>query len=117
MIKTSNQQLGFKCINPNAETQIIRKKRGNRSPSKVNNSTIKHFSDSEVDKISMNSRSMIRMINKIKEDMYEYLNEFKDNSFSNKQLNEFKENSFSNKQLNEFKENSKKWQNEIRKIM
>jgi hypothetical protein len=47
------------------------KKEGNISPPKVNNSTIKDLNNSEMDEISNNEpkRTMIRMINKNKEDM------------------------------------------------
>jgi hypothetical protein len=46
-----------------------RKKQGNISLPKVNNSTIKELNDSEADRISNNElkRKMIRIINEIKE--------------------------------------------------
>jgi hypothetical protein len=46
------------------------------SPPKVNNSTIKDLNSSEVDEIPNNELKgmKIRMINKIKEDMYQHLN-------------------------------------------
>jgi hypothetical protein len=46
------------------------------SPPKVNNSTIKDLNNSEVDEIPNNELKgmKIRMINKIKEDMYQHLN-------------------------------------------
>jgi hypothetical protein len=52
------------------------KKRGNMSPPKVNNSTIKELNNSEEDEIANNEfkRTMIRMINEIKKDMYKQTN-------------------------------------------
>jgi hypothetical protein len=54
---------------------IIRKK-GNMSAPKVKCSTIQGLNDSEVDKISNSDlkRTMARMVNEIKEDMYKHLN-------------------------------------------
>jgi hypothetical protein len=46
------------------------------SPPKVNNSTIKELNNSEEDEIANNElkRTMIRMINEIKKDMYKQTN-------------------------------------------
>jgi hypothetical protein len=82
-------------------------------PSKVNNSVIKDLNDNEVDEISNIElkRTMIRVINKIREDMCKDPNEFKQDI--NKQLNELKENS--NKQLNEIRKTMQDVQEEFNK--
>jgi hypothetical protein len=51
VIKTSNQWLDLRYINPNGETQEY-EKQGNLSLSKVNNSTMKGLNDSEANEIS-----------------------------------------------------------------
>jgi hypothetical protein len=50
-------------------------KQSNMFPPRVNNSTAKYLNISEVDEISNNKikRTMRRMMNKIKEDMYKHL--------------------------------------------
>jgi hypothetical protein len=62
-------------------------KKGYMTPSKINNSTIMDSSGSEINEISEKEfkRKMIRMINNIKQDTNEHLNEFQKNT--NKQLN------------------------------
>jgi hypothetical protein len=55
------------------------------APPRVNNSTIKDLNDSEMDEISSNDfKITIRMINKIKEDIYTLM---KSKKIKNKQLN------------------------------
>jgi hypothetical protein len=62
-------------------------KKSNMFPSIVNNTTIKDWNDTEANEISNNElEKTIRMINEIKEDMYMYLNKFKE--VTNKQMNE-----------------------------
>jgi hypothetical protein len=58
VIKTSNQWLGLRCTNPNAETQEIFFKnthtQGKMAPPKFNNSTVTNTDNSEVDEVSEN---------------------------------------------------------------
>jgi uncharacterized Fe-S cluster-containing protein len=66
------------------------KKQDNMSPTKINNSTMKDLNDNQENEISNNElkTAIIRMGNKIEEDMYMHLNIFKEDT--NKQLNESK---------------------------
>jgi hypothetical protein len=77
------------------------KKQSKIIPPKINNLIVLGIKDCEEDEnpnIEL-KRMNIRMINKIKEDMFKHLNKFKENT---------------NKQLNEFYVNTNKWLSEIR---
>jgi hypothetical protein len=83
---TSDEQISMQ----KHKKYVKRKKTRWKDTFKINNPAIKDLNDSEVDETANNElrKMMIKIINKIKEDMHIHLSEFKENT--NKHLNEFK---------------------------
>jgi hypothetical protein len=81
-IKPFNQKLALRCVNPNIEIYVtLKKKQGNKAPSKVNNSTTKGWNNCKMDETSNNELNNDDKNEKeIKEDKYKHLNEFKENT-------------------------------------